>query len=132
MKTLTIAHSISLTAEQFEMLKNNKPVETFGVSVPVWFFKGNTSEPAEEVVCSYKLLRNSKNVSQITPKNYIINIPDMVNLSARNVDNQLINIIDARLNPHNTLHFKEYCKIQENNKRVNIVHSVELTNYAVS
>ena len=59
MLTLVISHNINLSREERYNLHQGKPVTTVGVSVPVWFEKGNTSEPAQEVFVLYRLTNTS-------------------------------------------------------------------------
>ena len=55
MITLATSHNIYLTHEDRYALVKGQTVESVGVSVPVWFIKGTTSEPAVEVFCKYVL-----------------------------------------------------------------------------
>ena len=61
MATLTISHYIYLTKEQRYALHERQPIEAIGISVPVWFNKGNTSEPAKEIFCKYQIANESVN-----------------------------------------------------------------------
>ena len=58
MATLTISHYVYLNREQRYDIHDLKPVEVIGVSVPVWFNNGNTSEPAKEVFCKLFCIEN--------------------------------------------------------------------------
>ena len=58
MATLTISHYLYLDRDQRYGLHNGNSIEVIGVAVPVWFKKGNTSEPAPEIFCKYKLVNN--------------------------------------------------------------------------
>ena len=55
MLILSILHVIHLTSDQIEKLCEGKDIEVTGASLPVWYFRGSTSEPAEEVFCKYTL-----------------------------------------------------------------------------
>ena len=55
MATLTVSHYIYLSREQRYELNDGKDIEIVGICVPVWFQKGNTSEPAQEIFCKYKI-----------------------------------------------------------------------------
>jgi hypothetical protein len=60
MLTLIISHHIHLEKPERYKLAEGNEISVVGVSVPVWFFKGNTSEPAAEIFCKY-LLTNKPN-----------------------------------------------------------------------
>lgn len=51
--TLAVSHNIWLSRDQRYQLQEGTPVEVIGVGTPVWFYKGNTSEPASELFCRY-------------------------------------------------------------------------------
>ncbi len=77
--TLSIAHNIFLTKEQRYSLNERNRIVTIGTSLPVWFYKGATSEPAEEVFCKYILLNQKEKPISITctKLGYRINIPQL-------------------------------------------------------
>lgn len=74
--TLSISHSIFLTRRQRYSLYGGKKVLVIGGSLPVWFYKGTTSEPAEEVFCRY-IITNKKAAASIKigKTGYNINLP---------------------------------------------------------
>lgn len=76
--TLAIAHSLFITRDQRYDLHSGKSIKTIGASLPVWFYKGKTSEPAEEVFCKYTI-NNKKGDASIIKRNnaYIINLPQV-------------------------------------------------------
>lgn len=78
MLTLAVSHNVFLSKEQREELINGKTVECTGVSVPVWFHKGTTSEPAVEIFSKYSLtnVKQSYPVST-TKQGYKINLPQI-------------------------------------------------------
>lgn len=55
MLTLIISHNIYLTRDERYELASGKDITVVGISIPVWFYKGNTSEPAPEIYCKYML-----------------------------------------------------------------------------
>jgi hypothetical protein len=78
--TLSVPHSLFLTEKQRYDLHQGKTIKVIGVSMPVWFHKGSTSEPAEEVFCKYTLYnkKDSNAYVQKTKNNtYIINLPQI-------------------------------------------------------
>ena len=77
---LSVSHHIYLSKDERYSLHNEESIEVVGVNSPVWFYKGSTSEPAEEVFCKY-ILQNKKNDPDIhtTEEGYIINLPRITN-----------------------------------------------------
>ena len=53
MLNLTIQHFIHLTRTQRYAIHAGTQLVIMGVSIPVWFFNKNTSEPAKEIFCNY-------------------------------------------------------------------------------
>jgi len=76
--TLSIMHNIFLTKKERYALHEGKKIKTIGVSLPVWFHKGSTSEPAEEVFCKYAII-NEAGIQPLQAKKsgYIINVPQL-------------------------------------------------------
>lgn len=78
MLTLTVSHNIFLTPEERIALAKGTTIETVGVSVPVWFYKGDTSEPAVEVFGKYVLTNTKKQIPVKEIKNgWEINMPQL-------------------------------------------------------
>lgn len=76
MATLTISHHIYLSREQRHALHDGNTIEVTGVAVPVWFQKGNTTEPAPEIFCRYKLTNDRKGTQVVrTTLGFHINLP---------------------------------------------------------
>lgn len=77
---LVVSHSIFLTETERAILVAGEDITTTGVSVPVWYKKGSTSEPAVEVFATYTL-HNTKDFATFVIKNkegYEINLPQQV------------------------------------------------------
>ena len=76
---LVISHSIFLNREERYELADGKQIEVVGISVPVWYQKGNTSEPAVEIFCNYDLLNKDDEMSFVRAKDdgYTVNIPQI-------------------------------------------------------
>lgn len=76
MLTLTILHNIFLTKQDRSTLVNGGQIQAMGVSVPVWYLKGKTTEPAQEIFCEY-ILTNTTEDYPLTAlaKGYKINLP---------------------------------------------------------
>jgi len=77
--TLSISHSLFLSKKQRYNLHEGKSVKIIGASMPVWFYKGTTSEPAEEVFCKYTIHNKIENTFISITKNnaYVINLPQI-------------------------------------------------------
>lgn len=155
MLILSILHNIFLSTEQAKQLHNGEDVEVIGASLPVWYFKGNTSEPAEEVFCKYTLT-NKKSDEPLAVAlseardSYIINMPqlpaDYVPRTyldddvwrAMTVEEQIDwyqdnpvpdsskNLLPVKEGGSGYLHFKEHGKILVNNRQVATMHVVEI------
>jgi hypothetical protein len=77
MLILSILHNLFLNKKELENLKTNREIEIIGISLPVYFYEGDSSEPAEEVFCKYKIILDSEEDSILTTKyGYVINIPN--------------------------------------------------------
>lgn len=76
MLTLVVSHTIGLTKDERYKLNSGEEVDVIGTSVSVWFEKGNTSEPANEVFVKYKL-KNEKQSYPVktTGDGFEINMP---------------------------------------------------------
>lgn len=78
---LSISHHIYLSRKQRYAIHERKQITLMGISVPVWFNMGSTSEPATEVFCTYQLNNNCNEDAVINtlPKTdgYYINLPQM-------------------------------------------------------
>lgn len=76
MITLVNSHNIAISKEDRYKLYNRQPITVVGVSVPVWFEKGNTSEPACEIFSLYKITNEEKDYQiKQSPTGYEINLP---------------------------------------------------------
>lgn len=154
MLTVTISHHLYLTREQRYQLINGEDVTVTGVSTPVWFFHGNTSEPAEEVFCEYILTnRNDLDYKSIQFRNcgYKINMPQYPDgwkepkrpsneqwrqwtkkkqelwYERNQIPDTANNLRDLKDGGSAYLKFREYNKVKRHGKMVNIVHFVEIT-----
>lgn len=122
---LTISHYIYLTKEERMQLFNQTSVNTVGISIPVWFNKGTTSEPAKEIFCNY-LITNDATSKQIKPNSngYSINLPrDFINFKN---ENSAIRLLDVEDGGCEELIFKQYSKLNKENKYFNIIHFIEI------
>lgn len=150
---LSIMHNIYLTRDQRYGLASGKGVVVTGVSCPVWFYKGTTSEPAVEVFSKY-LLTNSDKEHPISIESgdvsYRINIPQIPKdfLGPRRIsddewrklsydqqqkwydDNSLPkcgrNLLDAKDGGGAYLHFSQHNKIKREYGWLDVYHCVEI------
>ncbi len=77
---LSISHHLFLSQKERYFLHNEKPIETIGNNIPVWFYKEKTSEPAEEIFCRYVLTnKNNKKFVLSDIEGYTINLPKIPN-----------------------------------------------------
>ena len=134
MATLTISHYIYLTKEQRYALHERKPIEVIGISIPVWFNKGNTSEPAKEVFCKYQITNDSINrILLQTDEGYNVNIPQNVEVHNENnepltathfsTSEQLLDLSDGGVE---YLEFKQYTKLNKKMHKFNVVHFFDI------
>ena len=74
---LVVSHSLFLTKTERSALLAGEDIVAIGVSLPVWYKKGSTSEPAVEVFSNYTL-HNSKDQATYILKlkdGYEVNLP---------------------------------------------------------
>jgi len=77
---LFVSHHIYLTEAERYALNQGTCVNTVGISIPVWFYKGSTSEPAHELFCDYELVNSKSDLSVINTTDqfgYYINLPQI-------------------------------------------------------
>lgn len=76
--TVSVNHSIFLNHTQRYSLHEGNSIETVGVNLPIWFYKGSTTEPGEEVFCKYLLTNSGKSeYIQFKEGGYLINLPQL-------------------------------------------------------
>jgi hypothetical protein len=123
--TLTVSHNIFLSKEQrYALSEPGQVVEVVGVSVPVWFLSGKTSEPAKEVFSLYKLVISDDNKAISKHKHgYLINLPR----SLQSISIPIAQILkDSEDGGRGTLQYKEYSNSKRNGKKFNVVHTIEI------
>jgi hypothetical protein len=134
MNVLIISHYIYLNREQRYELHSGKKIEVVGISIPVWFNKGTTSEPAKELFCKYQITNEPKE-KEITPfeEGYIINLPQKPDLDEQEMNLYFSvetktseNLLDIKDGGSEELEFKQYSKIKKDNKEFNVLHFVEI------
>jgi hypothetical protein len=137
MPTLTVCHYLYLTREQRYALHEGQELEVTGITVPVWFHKGNTSEPAQEIFCKYKLTNDRQGTRVVNnAEGYEINMPS-VEVKNEYVDSELIKSVQNKLGTTERLldqedgglewcEFKFFQKMQIENKQYYNIHFVEI------
>lgn len=121
MLTLTISHNIFLTREQRYLIANKEKIEVIGVSVPVWFYRGNTSEPAKEIFSKYILTNLETNEAILrTKEGYQINLPQKVESSS--VEKRLLDITDGGAE---CLFYREFNKVSKPTT-YDLIHFVQI------
>lgn len=120
MATLTITHYIYLTNEQRYNLHFGENIEVIGVCVPVWFHRGTTSEPAQEIFCKY-LIKNEKpgNAISLLEEGFSINLP-------QNKEGLSQDLLDIKDDGKEKLVFRQYNKFFKGPHKMNIVHFIEI------
>lgn len=138
MATLTVSHYIYLSREQRYKLHAGEPLTITGISIPVWFHRGNTSEPAQEMFCKYTLTNEAEN-KLITPseEGYSINLPQKLELANEAVPQEVQDVVAVQLGTSERLldikdggsewlEFRQYNKVQQGTHKFNVVHFVEI------
>lgn len=138
MATLTVSHYIYLTKEQRYSLHKGEALEVTGVSVPVWFHKGNTSEPAQEIFCKYYLTNEGENKAIVpVDEGYRINLPQKLAIEKEGIPADVQEVVSANLGTSDRLldiadggaeclEFRQYNKVQKGIHKFNVVHFVEI------
>jgi len=130
MLTLTVSHNIFLTKKQrYELSVVESTLEAIGISFPVWFHKGKTSEPAKEVFCKYILSINDKKkaISKYS-EGYIVNLPKYLDKISMPIFDALK---DEKDGGREMLQYKEYSSSKIKSTRYNIIHIVEIYDKSV-
>lgn len=137
MATLTVSHYIYLNREQRYKVHSGEFVEVIGISVPVWFYRGTTSEPAKEMFCKYKITNEATDKSILSTKEgYEINLPQKTELDNDNSPEvkEITSIklgtserlLDLKDGGTEWLEFRQYNKIEQGKNKFNLIHFVEI------
>ena len=119
--TLAIGHSLFLTREERYALFNGESICVIGVSVPVWFYKGVTSEPAIEVFANYKLSNSDHTSIKHVKTGYEIVLPKHLPYD-KQFDPQgsmlpsLDMLLDIKEGGNEFLAFSQYNKVRKDKK----------------
>lgn len=148
MLVLSILHNIFLSKEQIDSLLEKEEIEIIGVSLPVWYYKGNTSEPAEEVFCKYKITNKKDKKESVTvlKNGYVINLPklpdnyvektltekELSTMTEKDLDKwnkenpRQVNIRDL-ISEKDRVLFKQFVNKKQKDKSTNFIHTVEIS-----
>lgn len=138
MATLTISHYIYINREQRYALHAGESLEVVGISVPVWFHKGTTSEPAKEIFCKYKITNEAENRAIIpTEEGFNINLPQKMDQDKDDTSEETKkavalrlgtseNLLDYKDGGKEWLEFRQYNKVRQGENEFNVVHFVEI------
>jgi hypothetical protein len=125
---LTVSHNLFLSKSQRYELAEGKELEIVGVSVPVWFHKGKTSEPANEVFCNYKLIPSEDKVFvNNSETGYNIYLPKNQK-NAEGATNPIVlrNLLDIKDGGIEWLAFRQFAKAKKGKKVIDMIHFVEI------
>ena len=140
-RTLIINHVIYLTPEQRNgLLKDRTPAQVVGVSVPVWFNNGKSSEPAQEVFCQYTITNEPQEMMVTTlPTGYRINLPQpkkdgpdpetlqMYGMEApERIAPDMKKLGDVKDGGSGWLLFKQFQTITHEEQKIQALHYIEL------
>ncbi|RDJ35621.1 MAG: hypothetical protein DWQ19_12450 [Crenarchaeota archaeon] len=154
MLILSILHNIFLTIEEIKQLYEGNDIEVVGVSLPVWYYKRRTSEPAEEVFCKYLLTNKNIELESLVEvkeerDGYQINMPQLPpGYKPRSISNEewrglslneqlqwyenhpvpksAKNLLPISEGGAEYLSFKEYGRTLVNNRNIATIHIVEI------
>jgi len=127
--TLVINHILYFTPEQrLALVRERQSAQIIGVSVPVWFNQGKSSEPAHEVFCQYTVTNEPQDmIIAVLPTGYRINLPQ----TKPNTDeSQNVPCFKKLGNSEDGgsgwLIFKQFQTMKHNDQPLQILHYVEL------
>jgi hypothetical protein len=134
--TITVLHNIFLTREERYKLAEGGDVEVVGVSVPVWFHRGKTTEPANEVFCKYRIC-NAPVSTPITnyEDGYVMNLPQegevavAIKPTGEEIPSAAPNpkmLRDIKDGGSGYMQFKQYTKVRKGRSIFNLLHFVEI------
>ena len=147
--TLAISHYLHLTKEERYAWHQGNLLEVIGVSIPVWYYKGVSSEPAVEVFCKYRLIPSLEGIhikhftsgyEVIVPRNppkEFMPLPDeewkemskeqQEEWYENNEPNPSIKmLLDIKDGGSKYLAFKQHSKVRKDKKILNVVHYMEI------
>ena len=127
--TLTVSHNLFLERDKRYSLFNGNEITSVGVSVPVWYYRGKTSEPGNEVFCKYTLIPTDYKIFvKHNDEGYEIYLPKNSFNPEDNRANPLTlkNILDHKDGGIEWIAFRQFGQAKRNKKKVDIIHFVEI------
>lgn len=150
--TLAISHYLYLSEEERYNWYAGGDVTVVGVSCPVWYQKGKTSEPAVEVFARYTLINDPAGVFvRHNDEGYKITVPptsppiSVLSDSAWNKmtpleqelwhqENQpqpcIASLLNVKDGGAGYLAFRQFTKVRKGRRTLNVVHYVEIKDIA--
>ncbi len=131
-KTIVINHILYFTPEQrIGLVRNRISTALVGISIPVWFNQGKSTEPAKEVFCQYTVTNEPKDMMVAAlPTGYRINLPQPKPLADESEENSapdLNKLGNAEDGGSGWLIFKQFQNLkQEDGTVMHILHYVEM------
>lgn len=131
---LAVNHLIFLTKDERYNVFNGEKIETVGVAIPVWFWSGNTTEPANEVFCKYLITNEPTNETISMRKDgFEINTPQLEKMEKITPKNKTAignakKLLDAKDGGSEWLEYKVFNKIKALgfDHPINVVHTIEI------
>lgn len=125
-QTLIINHILYLTPEQrLGLLQDKTPAQIIGVSVPVWFSQGKSSEPAQEVFCQYTVTNEPQDMVVATlPTGYRINLPQAK--PSTEEEARTLDVKKLGEGGSGWFMFKQFQTVKQENRVLQILHYIEL------
>lgn len=123
MITISISHIIYLNKKERYDLYHNKEVNKVGFFVPVCFYKGTTSEPANEIFCKYKLT-NHKEFKSIKKCRNGFEINIFSEFKSNDYLSNPIGLLDSIDGGVESFEFKEQGHIILKNQTHTVIHTV--------
>lgn len=128
--TLSIAHNIFLTKEQrYSLQQEGAELEVVGISVPIWYHKGRTSEPAVEVFAKYKFkISDTRVFIKHNIEGYEISFPPKPIVPDVNghQDVSAIDLLDIKDKGIMEISFRQHTKAKNLKKEFNVLHYVKI------
>ena len=127
---LFVSHHLYLTREERYAVDRGEEVEVIGSSVPVWYFKEKTSEPANEIFAKYKIIiGENKKVEINQDRTWTLEIPKKIKNEKFEPERVLTSkdLLDIKDGGVGEINFKILSKIQRKTRFINVFHTVNVS-----
>jgi hypothetical protein len=102
-------------------LINDGYFEVIGVSVPVWYHNSETSEPANEIFCKYKIKTTESDIFvRYKANEYIVHLPKC------NANFKYDDLRDLKDGGIESMDFLYPGRLRNNNKYIRVMHLVQI------